>query len=400
MFKHCTLIIFGFIISYHCLSQDYREGYIIKNQNDTISGRIAYQPYAKYLKSCLFKADGIEHQYFPADIAGYGFYEGRYFASGIAKDKFVEAHIIGELSLYQSDTTFFLKKGAEIRELKTQTLAREIDGREGVMEDTKWKGIVSFMISDCIQNPMGRMATLKMQIKTLSKLAIEYNECRGSSYVDYGGTERRMKIDVGLTFGYTKSSIGINNVNQLYKESFLGFADTYTSQDPSIGLITQVFFPKFSERLGLQVETLYAKSSYQQFVSYELVNDMYFHDTFISVGTISVPVTMLFDLPIGPMNSLHLNVGINNDILTKKESILTTESVDEVNRVKVSEDTEMFEIRSYQGGVYGGLGIARSIGSLDVGLSFRYVHIFQFDDDSGFTAANNKMNLSIFFIHR
>ena len=400
MFKHCIPILLSLVILANCYALDFRNGYIVQNQNDTIRGQIAYQAYGKYLESCIFKSNGMERQYFPADIDGYGFDDGRYFASGISKDKFVEAHIIGELSLYQSDTTFFLKKGAEIRELKTQLVAREIDGREGVMEDTKWKGIVSYMISDCIQNPMGRMSSLKMQIKTLSKLTIEYSECRGASYVDYGGTERRMKIDVGLTFGYTKSSIGINNVNQLYKESFLGFAENYVSQDPSVGLMMQVFFPKFSERLGLQIETLYSRASYQQFVSYGLVNDLYFHDTFLSIGTVSIPVTMLFDLPLGPKNSLLLNAGINNDILTKKESLLTTESVDEQNRVKVSEDTEMFEIRGYQGGVYSGIGISHSIGSVDVGISLRYAYIFQFDNDSGFTAANNKLNLSMFFIYR
>ena len=400
MFKYCTPILLSIVLVSNSLAQDFRSGYIIQDQGDTIRGEVAYQSFSKYLESCIFRRNGVENQLFAGDITGYGFSDGRYFASGISKNKFVEAHIIGELSLYQSDTSFYLKKGAEIRELKTQVVAREIDGREGVMEDTKWKGIVSYLISDCIQNPMGRMASLKMQVKTLSKLTIEYNKCRGSSYLDYGGTERRLKLDVGLTFGYTKSNIGINNVNQLYKESFLGFAESYVSQDPSVGLMFQVFFPKFSERMGLQIEALYSQSTYQQFVSYGLVNDLYFHDTFLSIGTISVPVTMLFDLPLGSKNSLLLNAGINNDILTKRESILTTESVDEQNRVKVSEDTEMFEIRSYQSGVYSGLGISHSIGSIDVGISLRYAYIFQFDNDSGFTAANNKLNLSIFFIYR
>ncbi|MEQ9216941.1 MAG: hypothetical protein RLO17_02795 [Cyclobacteriaceae bacterium] len=398
MFKHCTLIIFGFIISYHCLSQDYREGYIIRNQNDTISGQIAYQPYAKYLKSCLFKADGIEHQYFPADIAGYGFDEGRYFASGIAKDKFVEAHIIGELSLYQSDTTFFLKKGTEIRELKTQTLAREIDGREGVMEDTKWKGIVSFMISDCIQNPMGRMATLKMQIKTLSKLAIEYNECRGSSYVDYGGTERRMKINLGLYAGYIRSSISVEDEIANQPDINSPYSEKYLSLDPSIGLLIRITFPRFSERVGLQIAPFYYKSSYQGFEQVQLGGDLYYFDSFFSITTVSIPLALNLQIPVGKRNRIMTDLGINYDILVKDESTVMMEEFNGINIITIFEDKSMFRFKKMQGGLYLGTGLFRSFGAFELGLNFQYFYQFQFDDQRGLSVSNDKMQLGFVLV--
>lgn len=395
MFKYCIPILLSFVLVSGSLAQDFRSGYIIQNHGDTIRGEVAYQSFSKYLESCLFRKNGVENQFFSGDITGYGFDDGRYFASGISKNKFVEAHIIGELSLYQSDTTFFLKKGAEIRELKTQIVAREIDGREGVMEDTKWKGIVSYLISDCIQNPMGRMASLKMQIKTLSKLIVEYNKCKGSSYINYGGTERRMTFNLGLYTGYIRSTISVEDEIANRPDINSPYSDTYRSVDPSIGFIIKVTFPKVSERIGLQISPFYYKASYQGFEQVQLPGDLYYFDSFFSISTISIPIALNYQIPVGRKNYISLDLGINYDVLVNDQSIVMVEEDNGQNVIRTLEDRPMFEIEKFQGGLYGGMGIFRNFEWFDLGIKFQYFHQFQFDDQRGLSVSNDKLQLSL-----
>lgn len=202
------------------MAQDYGDGFVIRSSGDTLLGQVAYQSSNNYLTVCKFRIDDTEQQLYPADIRGYGFKDGRFFVSGINIGRFVEVHILGELSFYRADSSYFLQKGSEIYELKSGLVYKEVGGQSGLMEDTKWKGIASIMIGDCIQNPMARLSTLKLQIKPMSKLVMDYNECRDAEYVQYRKGGKGIKVSLGLTAGFTSSTIGIKNDQDARRAAF------------------------------------------------------------------------------------------------------------------------------------------------------------------------------------
>ncbi len=393
--------IFPLLILFVCstaIAQDYREGYIVRSPSDTIRGQIAYQSFYGYLSNCQFKNGQTVQQLFPEDIKGYGLSNGRFFIAGINEGKFVEAHVIGELSLFQADSSFFLQKGSEKYELRSGWVQKELAGREGVAEDTKWKGIVSMMIGDCINNPMERLSSTKLQAKPMSNLVMEYNKCRDVDYLRFESSEKGMKIKLGLTAGYTSSKVSIKDDQDARGSGFpdiVGInADSYTSVDPTLGLSAEIIFLRNSELLSMHLEMIYSRASYQGYSEFYLQN-LYRSDTYFAVSTISIPAALKVSHTIGGKNRIFADLGLNFDILISEESILALEEDNRAGVISMMEDRTMFGFRTVQGGVYLGAGIMRELGPLDFGINFRYFYLPEFDDHNGLTASNTKMNLGI-----
>ena len=63
--------------------RDYRKGYIITNQQDTIYGWIDYRGDLRNAKTCSFKKTETDRatDYSPSDIAAYRFIDNKYYVS-------------------------------------------------------------------------------------------------------------------------------------------------------------------------------------------------------------------------------------------------------------------------------------------------------------------------------
>jgi len=128
--KRVFLLVLTILIFFAVKAQsDYRTGYIINLQGDTIYGLINFKGDKANAKSCIFKKgnDLEKVTYTPSQIKSYQFVDGKYYLSSISlnyklKDHvFLECLIKGSLSVfyYQDDVKdhYFVAKDTSIIEL-------------------------------------------------------------------------------------------------------------------------------------------------------------------------------------------------------------------------------------------------------------------------------------------
>jgi len=107
------LIIFFLVIIQHLTAQtDFRDGFIVKLNMDTVYGQVDYRGDALSAKVCKFKNNLITkvEEYSPYDIAGYGFIDGKNYVTKtldmgeeikiLQQKYFVEFLVKGLVNLY------------------------------------------------------------------------------------------------------------------------------------------------------------------------------------------------------------------------------------------------------------------------------------------------------------
>jgi hypothetical protein len=105
---------------------DYRPGYIIQNNGDTVYGEIDFRSALLSGQSCYFRdpEKSMARYYFPNDLLGYRYIDGKYYISREINGKkvFLEFLIKGKISIYyirdtSGDHYFLEKEGYEFAEL-------------------------------------------------------------------------------------------------------------------------------------------------------------------------------------------------------------------------------------------------------------------------------------------
>lgn len=102
-----AIIIFFSILQIKAQS-DFRDGYFVKNDNDTIFGLIDYRGNKANAKKCVFKKDidSVKRVYNPDEINSFRFFDSKYYVSKtlIVDDKteqlFLEYLINGIVDMY------------------------------------------------------------------------------------------------------------------------------------------------------------------------------------------------------------------------------------------------------------------------------------------------------------
>lgn len=103
---------------------DFFEGYIIKNNNDTVYGLIKLGGFVQNAKECVFKKDPYSKttKYFPSDLLGYKFIKGKYFVSEMISYQLNSESIkkIKHVDFDRNKGTFYLDNET-INELKSDS---------------------------------------------------------------------------------------------------------------------------------------------------------------------------------------------------------------------------------------------------------------------------------------
>lgn len=383
-----TIIIFVVITSHSFCQSDFRNGFIITLDNDTINGQVDYKSNAKSYKSCIFKGEQEEKEYYPDEIFGFGYDDDKFFSSQIIESSFVEVLILGEISLYKSKDRYYVKKDTSLYDLESIYEEVKIYGKVAIKENNRWRGTMSYLISDCINNPNSIVSTTNLDEKSLTKLIVKYNKCKGSEFKEFKISKPWIKYDFGATVGLTKSEIQIANRS----ESFLYLDDSYTSFDPTYGILIGISSPRILEKLSFQGEVHFIKSSYSSLVVLNRSSTEY-HDTYINLSTLSVPLSLKYSFP-EKKYGLYLQGGINYDYQLKSDSKLLTERVIG-NVVNTSPESIAFEINNNQIGYWGGIGILRSYQKFKASLAIRYFEMSALNKTGDFTTRNSHIIINL-----
>ncbi|MBD0404908.1 outer membrane beta-barrel protein [Flammeovirga sp. EKP202] len=380
------------LISINSYAQkDFRAGFIITHESDTIQGMVDYRSNTKNYESCIFKGKEGEKKYYPNQILGFGYQNDKLFSSQIIEGTFVEVLVTGKISLYKSKDLYHAKKGTDLIDLKSSVKQVTIDGKVGVKETSNWRGSLTYLISDCIENPSKITSSIQYSEKSLTRLFIQYNSCMGEEFTEPKADQPWTKFEYGILFGVSKSEI---NFSGEYLYTYL--PSSYSSVDPTIGIQLAISSPRFTDRIAFQSELHFTKSSYSSFI--ETTSPINYFDTYVDINTLSIPLSLKYSFP-EKKYGFYLQVGLNVDVLLSKQARLLEERVYD-DAVFTYPETTAFEMKSNQIGYWGGIGVLRSFEKFKAGLTVRYTQMSELTDSPNYTASINRLSVNLVVVKK
>ncbi|MFO7756640.1 MAG: hypothetical protein R6V34_11725 [Bacteroidales bacterium] len=257
---------------------DFRPGYIITNEFDTIHGYINNRGEIKNSVVCSFKTDedSDAEDYEPGQIFGYRFENGKYYitkeapVNGDEQTLFLEYLVDGIADLYyfrDVDGVHYYIQKEDIRmiELTNKVKTYLINGEQEISRQSKrYIGALRAALADC-KEIQPQINDVKFTHKALAGITEQYHDyvcIDGQECVIYMKEIKPVKIEIGPYFNWN-----INNLNYKLSTAFnpdpilygtLDFEDSF----PSAGFRLELSSERASKILGLAVEAEFGKASY------------------------------------------------------------------------------------------------------------------------------------------
>lgn len=377
--KKVILLTISFFVAELAFSQtDFRKGYLITNDRDTLFGMVDYREGNRSYYTCDFRnsKDGNAVSYEPADISGYGFENDKFFQSKEVKLKerpssivFLEAIVKSDLvSLYEYESTYFIEKEKSgAMPLINETEEVTINGQKALKNSNQHVATLSMLLFDCPEI-RGRIQNARLTEKYLSRLVEDYNRFKGKSSTTYKAQKSWARATIGLTTGL--------NISQLSFKHYVGYeyltGDFEVSNSPIFGISLNLASPRISERISFRSDVLYLESDYYKYSESTFSTSIKRNYVTIELQSLKIPIGFQYTFPNKKFTP-YLNVGISGTKHLSSDS----EWIQEVEGIggKESFTAEALEIKKGQLGIWGGFGITTSISKkLNTFLELRYEH--------------------------
>ena len=267
-----SLLIFVFILWILPLASQniFREGYIIKNDGDVLTGLIQFKNGQDAPNKCVFKRFEISEQVVLTkdNIKEFGYLNGNRFLlkkyNGI--EHFFELLVSGKLSLYKNDDGLFLEKGETglIKLTKGEIVFYEDGRKETVEGDLK---LIEHFTEGKV-NPIEKQTT-KEEGELISKVA-EYNKISASPYfLTNREFDDSKLIAQALITGSNRNRYGILAGTDM----FMSFSPEENLSAPALidlqtfvaGVSVERVVSRVNDRLLFGGELLYINQKFSQF---------------------------------------------------------------------------------------------------------------------------------------
>ncbi|NDW09722.1 outer membrane beta-barrel protein [Dysgonomonas sp. 520] len=246
-------------------SQNYRQGYYITNENDTVRGLIDFRYDAANAKECRFKkTENSDIQTFsPKEIAAYRFVDGFFYVakdidteSG-SKKVFLQFLVQGTMNLYyyvdDKNYSFYYFEN-EKGEVVSITKGDDKIRNRLVAEDNKYKGILKYTFRD-YQSITKNIDKLKFEQKEMVGIVKKYHNETCSTGEDCivflenkpnnSGLKVQFSVYAGLSFA---------NYKFHYQDGLGVHKSSLDDYSPMIGLQAELSMPRLIRPLSLQVD--------------------------------------------------------------------------------------------------------------------------------------------------
>lgn len=374
--KKLTLLIAIICITKFSFSQtDYRKGYVITNAGDTLLGLVDYREKAKAYKSCDFKISKGQNTitYEPGSIIGYGFENDKFFQSREISIKnqpsqvvFIEVIVRGLVSLYKFRDTYFVEKDNNgLQQLVNETEEVFIDGKRIFKNTNQHIGTINTLVFDCPEIRT-KVQKIRLEQKALTTLIEDYNRCKGAPSITFKANKPWTKAMVGVSGGLNVSELNFK-ANPAYEHLAGNFE---VSKSPIIGVTLDILSPRLSERISFHGSLHYLTSKYYNYTLYNRSSSVERNYVTIDLPQLKVPIGIRYTFPKRVFTP-YINVGVSSTIHLNANSKWVQEV--ESNSVVNTDENEALTIKSKQLGLWGGLGVLKSINSkLNALIELRY----------------------------
>lgn len=265
MTKRTTLLFLLLIIfiAGGSAQSDFRKGYVIALEGDTLYGEIDYRGDKRMSSICSFRVDQDSDvkEYTPDEIRAYRFVDSKYFVSKELKGKrfFFEYLIKGQLNIYylrdEKSRYYIEKEGVGFVELPFEEGIRKAeDGKDYAYETVKHKGILEYFMSDAPELKNDIYSVREPSHGALIKIGEKYHNmvCDDEKCIVY---EKKQPIWIkaeaigGVQF-YNKRSFDEDDYKLDKEASFTG------------GVLLHLNMPSENENLYLRTGVLYGIIDY------------------------------------------------------------------------------------------------------------------------------------------
>ncbi|NDV77531.1 hypothetical protein [Dysgonomonas sp. 511] len=290
--KHFFFIVI-FFIPLVVNSQNYKEGYILSNNGDTIKGIIDYKADKTNAKVCYFKTKpGAETQSFhPEEIAGYRIWNEKdketYYTSkeinidGNSQLVFVEYLLQGVMNLYfypsEKQNYYILEEdGVATYVTKQADVLDKKDGKEFYRKDVKYRGILAYLFKDtpAVAEMAGK---IDFNHKSMINLVKKYHDttcATGEACVVFlgDGNKRKAKFKFSL---YAGANYLLSSEIFIWYNSDMNF--DMTKVNPLVGGQVVLYAPRISQSVGVVLDASFSKlkGSFDGYARYHSVANGY-----------------------------------------------------------------------------------------------------------------------------
>ncbi|WP_165041765.1 hypothetical protein [Dysgonomonas sp. ZJ709] len=281
---------------------NFKEGYIITNENDSILGLIDFRTYKMNASICRFrKTQNAETQLFhPGEIAKYRFVkEGKYYLSreiivnDIPRTVFLEYLVQGMMNLYyyvDSETNleyyyFENVDGSMVPISKKQD--ETIDNR--IKTDERYKGVLNYVFQDypTMTKDLNKMAFAR---ESMIQLAKEYHEIActsGEQCIDFENDYKKQFVKIKFS-AYS----GIQLLHYSLGNEKIRSTESMKSIYPVIGGQVTMSSPRWSKPMSLQLDFSFSGiKGANEYVSGNNYYEKYSFDALMFIGKFGVKYT-------------------------------------------------------------------------------------------------------------
>lgn len=289
---------------------DFRHGYIVTHNSDTLRGFVDNRTETKNARQVSFKStlSGEVVKYDPTTIQAYGLTGDKmYEAKTIPLDStstekaFVELLVKGKISLYRfkNDGRLYIEKDAKPLQALYQTDIKVYrNGLPYIQIRKNYIGTLQWYMADCSQIQK-KIDHAKLDYLSLMKLVDAYNHCgqeRGSLR-----TKRKfMVISAGAVGGLQISKMHSSTEGRGLVE-YINYAQFGYSRQPSGGVFIKTNFPWITTKVSLYVEAQYTKAHYYSNYVWTMPNAVvnYREELSHTLSYLRLPVLLRYTFPRG-----------------------------------------------------------------------------------------------------
>ena len=312
-----TLLILSFfcLIIHPVLCQKvFREGYIVKNNDEILYGLTGFKPGQHTPGECMFKRFeiAVPVTYKPGEIKEFGYVNGNRYESVLidGKNLFIEVLVSGDITLYRKDAKYYLEKGTSGL---TEFSGQRIFYGQGI-EKKEFDSPVSFL-KYLTEGKINIAEKINIK-KDLVSLVSDYNQKSGEFNIVYRQDyNKNMLTGKSLRSGTRIWSIGVLGGFNIYSLSLKPEAKFYLPDPepeitPVAGLSYERIISRGDNKTSLRIEFLFVRQTFYSYSESSYGVQEFKDDAFFDFTGMKIPVVIQYAFTSGGIVP-YLNGGIS-----------------------------------------------------------------------------------------
>ncbi|WP_010136679.1 hypothetical protein [Ochrovirga pacifica] len=386
----CCVFMFS-IVGYS--QSDYRKGYVVTMNMDTIHGFINFRGKSFNAQSCHFKKERTSRVivYTPDQIRSYKFNNGKYYIArelqlNYEKKKvFVEFLVDGLVDLFYYTNfvhdEYYLVENNEGELYKLTNDDKNIyKGSQHYQKSSnKYKGVLKYLFRDA-EKTRKDVDHVLLNRKSLVKISKKYHNevcVPGDVCIDYTETKTQATYSFGLLFGVASTSLSeIKSDENPYV--YLEDSDFKSSAYSSFGFYYKRSLPNWNEKMFFESRVMYASFKQSTTNDHSNVNSSPIRDVYqvdAEVSSLGLDLLLKYEFNKSLIKP-NVHFGIFGDYYVSKDYKATRTSTffnsgNLKDRYTYQNTEDIFD--AYNAGVILGLGVRNnSLNKQEISLDFTY----------------------------